>query len=92
MARDALEALAKRVGAQLQARDLKLVTAESCTGGWVAQAVTSVAGSSRWFERGFVTYSDQAKKELRLATTVQPRSTLAREAARYLATLERAGR
>jgi nicotinamide-nucleotide amidase len=41
-----------------------LVTAESCTGGWVAQAITSVAGSSEWFERGFVTYSDDSKQEL----------------------------
>jgi len=41
-----------------------LVTAESCTGGWVAQAVTAVAGSSDWFERGFVTYSNDAKREL----------------------------
>ena len=40
-----------------------LVTAESCTGGWVAQAVTSVAGSSDWFERGYVTYSNTAKRE-----------------------------
>jgi nicotinamide-nucleotide amidase len=41
-----------------------LVTAESCTGGWVAQAVTSIAGSSAWFERGFVTYSNAAKHEV----------------------------
>jgi nicotinamide-nucleotide amidase len=41
-----------------------LVTAESCTGGWVAQAVTGIAGSSAWFERGFVTYSNAAKQEL----------------------------
>ena len=41
-----------------------LTTAESCTGGWVAQAVTAVAGSSDWFERGFVTYSDAAKQEM----------------------------
>ena len=46
------------------ARAAMLVTAESCTGGWVAQAVTSVAGSSAWFERGFVTYSNAAKQEL----------------------------
>lgn len=64
MARDALGALARRVGVRLQKRKLKLATAESCTGGWIAQAITSVAGSSRWFERGFVTYSNQAKKEL----------------------------
>lgn len=41
-----------------------LATAESCTGGWVSQAVTSVAGSSHWFDRGFVTYSNAAKREL----------------------------
>ena len=41
-----------------------LVTAESCTGGWAAQVATSVAGSSKWFERGFVTYSNAAKQEL----------------------------
>ena len=40
-----------------------LATAESCTGGWVAQAVTSVAGCSDWFERGYVTYSNAAKRE-----------------------------
>jgi nicotinamide-nucleotide amidase len=64
MARGALESLARRVGARLKARRLKLVTAESCTGGWIAQAVTSIAGSSDWFDRGFVTYSNEAKKEL----------------------------
>ena len=48
----------------LGSRGAKLVTAESCTGGWVAQVVTSVAGSSAWFERGFVTYSNDAKHEL----------------------------
>jgi nicotinamide-nucleotide amidase len=40
-----------------------LATAESCTGGWVAEAVTSIAGSSGWFERGYVTYSNAAKRE-----------------------------
>ena len=64
MPRDTLIRLAARVGAQLKARRLVLATAESCTGGWVAQAVTSVAGSSEWFERGFVTYSDESKREL----------------------------
>jgi nicotinamide-nucleotide amidase len=56
--------LATRVGERLKATNAMLVTAESCTGGWAAQAVTSVAGSSEWFERGFVTYSDTAKQEL----------------------------
>jgi len=41
-----------------------LATAESCTGGWVAQVITSLPGSSLWFERGFVTYSNQSKQEL----------------------------
>ena len=58
-----LESLAREVGAALHARGLMLVTAESCTGGWVAEVVTSVAGSSAWFERGFVTYSNLAKRE-----------------------------
>lgn len=59
-----MEELAKEVGARLKAARAMLVTAESCTGGWVAQAVTSIAGSSDWFERGFVTYSNDSKREL----------------------------
>ena len=59
-----LDALALRVGARLKARGLLLATAESCTGGWVAQVVTSVSGSSEWFDRGFVTYSNDAKREM----------------------------
>lgn len=59
-----MENLAKTVGERLKARAQQLVTAESCTGGWVAQVVTAVAGSSAWFERGFVTYSNSAKQEL----------------------------
>jgi nicotinamide-nucleotide amidase len=58
------EALAQEVGKELERRGLVLVTAESCTGGWVAQAVTSSPGSSTWFERGFVTYSNDSKQEL----------------------------
>lgn len=48
----------------LRARGLKIATAESCTGGLIAAACTAVAGSSDWFERGFVTYSNEAKTEL----------------------------
>jgi nicotinamide-nucleotide amidase len=59
-----MDELAKRVGERLKARSAVLATAESCTGGWVAQAVTSVAGSSAWFDRGFIVYSDDAKREL----------------------------
>lgn len=64
MAADALTTLAERVGARLKTTGARLVTAESCTGGWVAQAVTSVSGSSDWFERGFIAYSNDAKREL----------------------------
>lgn len=59
-----MEALAKTVGERLRSAGEELVTAESCTGGWVAQAVTAAAGSSAWFERGFVTYSNAAKQEM----------------------------
>jgi nicotinamide-nucleotide amidase len=59
-----METFAQKVGERLKAARAKLVTAESCTGGWAAQVVTSVAGSSAWFERGFVTYSNEAKHEL----------------------------
>ena len=59
-----LAALAIELGAVLQARNLTLALAESCTGGMAAQAVTSVAGSSAWFDRGFVVYSNQAKTDM----------------------------
>lgn len=59
-----LEALARTAGELLEKRGHMLATAESCTGGWVAQAITSVAGSSKWFDRGFVTYSNMAKREM----------------------------
>ena len=56
--------LAHQVGRALRTAGGALVTAESCTGGWVAQALTSVPGASEWFERGFVTYSNAAKEEM----------------------------
>lgn len=59
-----LDTLSAQVGDALRRHNFMLVTAESCTGGWVAQAVTAVAGSSRWFERGFVTYTNIAKQEM----------------------------
>jgi len=60
----ALSDLAIKLGAALKAHGFMLALAESCTGGMVAQAVTSVAGSSTWFDRGFVTYSNIAKIEM----------------------------
>ncbi len=56
--------LAQSLGRKLRERGGLLVTAESCTGGWIAQVATSLAGSSDWFERGFVTYSNASKEEL----------------------------
>ncbi len=56
--------LAIRAGNQLRDARLLLTTAESCTGGMIAAAITDIAGSSTWFERGFVTYSNQAKSDM----------------------------
>jgi len=59
-----LAQLVATVGEALLRQNAMLVTTESCTGGWVAQACTAVPGSSRWFERGFVVYSNAAKEEM----------------------------
>lgn len=59
-----LEILAERTGLRLLERGEMLCCAESCTGGWVAQSITAIAGSSGWFERGFVTYSNSAKTQM----------------------------
>ncbi len=56
--------LANGVAQLLQARGLRLSVAESCTGGWVAMALTGIAGSSEWFDRGYVTYSNQSKQQM----------------------------
>jgi nicotinamide-nucleotide amidase len=56
-----LEELAARVGAKLRAAGQRLVTAESCTGGWIAKLLTDIPGSSQWYECGYVTYSNFAK-------------------------------
>lgn len=61
---DELYRLAERVGNALKQRAMMLATAESCTGGWVGEVVTAVPGSSDWFDRGFITYSNAAKKEM----------------------------
>jgi nicotinamide-nucleotide amidase len=59
-----IHVLAERAGRLTARHKIMLVTAESCTGGWIAEAITSVAGSSGWFERGFVSYSNQAKQDM----------------------------
>jgi nicotinamide-nucleotide amidase len=56
--------LATELGTVLQAKGIKMVTAESCTGGGIAQAITDIPGSSVWFDRGFVSYSNLAKIQM----------------------------
>jgi nicotinamide-nucleotide amidase len=87
MSSDTLTTLATLVGAKLRARGLMLATAESCTGGWVAQALTAIAGSSEWFERGFVTYSDAAKQDMLgvSARTLAARGAVSEPTAREMA-------
>ena len=79
--------LAVRLGAAALARGAMIATAESCTGGLVAAAITSVAGSSAWFERGFVTYSNLAKEqELGVArTTIDAHGAVSEETAKAMA-------
>jgi len=80
---DVIEALAHRLGRACHARRVQVATAESCTGGGVAEAITRVAGSSTWFERGFVTYSNRAKEELLgvLAETLRENGAVSGEVA-----------
>jgi nicotinamide-nucleotide amidase len=59
-----LEAIARKIGSELKARNLMFTSAESCTGGWVGQVVTSVPGSSHWYDRGFISYTNASKREL----------------------------
>jgi nicotinamide-nucleotide amidase len=82
-----MEKLSRTVGERLKSAGEKLVTAESCTGGWVAQALTSIAGSSEWFERGFVVYSNDAKREMLgvRAETLLQHGAVSEEAAREMA-------
>jgi nicotinamide-nucleotide amidase len=61
---DVSERLAARLGDVLRQRELTLVAAESCTGGWFAKVATSVPGCSAWFDRGFVAYSNAAKADM----------------------------
>ena len=62
--RELAHQLSRQLGVALQARGWRVTTAESCTGGGVASAITDIAGSSEWFEYGFVTYANRAKESL----------------------------
>lgn len=59
-----IDELSLRLGHILSTQHLQLSTAESCTGGYLAQVITDIAGSSAWFDRGFVTYSNESKQEM----------------------------
>ncbi|MFW0766749.1 nicotinamide-nucleotide amidase [Trabulsiella odontotermitis] len=56
--------LSEQIGQALKAQGATVTTAESCTGGWIAKVITDIAGSSAWFERSFVTYSNEAKEQM----------------------------
>ena len=82
-----MDELARKVGAALKSRGLMLVTAESCTGGWAAMALTAIPGSSEWFERGYVTYSNAAKQEALgvSGSTLRRHGAVSEETAREMA-------
>jgi nicotinamide-nucleotide amidase len=82
-----LHELAARVGQKLRAAERRIVTAESCTGGWVAKALTDVPGSSQWFECGYVTYSNGAKiRDLGVAArTLESFGAVSEQTAREMA-------
>lgn len=81
------EAAVLALAETLRTQGLKIATAESCTGGLIAAACTAVAGSSDWFERGFVTYSNEAKSELLGvdAALIQSVGAVSEEVARAMA-------
>ncbi len=87
MESESTHALAAKVGQLLKAKGEMLVTAESCTGGGVAAAVTAIAGSSEWFDRAFVTYSNEAKREMLKvsADTLAAHGAVSEETAREMA-------
>lgn len=66
---DDLQQLVAELASELQAKSLSIATAESCTGGWLAKCCTDLPGSSNWFDRGFIPYSNQAKKDCLSVTT-----------------------
>lgn len=84
---DDVPLLAERIGVELIRRGHVLATAESCTGGGVAHACTAVAGSSTWFDRGFVTYSNEAKCDMLAvsADVLAHHGAVSEEAARAMA-------
>lgn len=82
-----LQQLAEQTGERLKAADILLACAESCTGGFVSKVITDIPGSSEWFDRGFITYTNQAKQELLgvPAETVAEHGAVSEQTARAMA-------
>lgn len=84
---DELLQLAHILGQKLHAKGWMLAVAESCTGGWLAQVVTAIPGSSAWFDRGFITYSNEAKQDMLgvQGATLDAHGAVSEETAREMA-------
>ena len=87
MEREKLHELAIETGRRLAQGGLSLATAESCTGGWIAKVMTDIPGSSGWFDRGFVTYTNQAKQDMLgvQADTLQQHGAVSEQTVREMA-------
>ncbi len=87
MTEDDVTRLARVLGRTCKRRGVDVATAESCTGGGVATAITRISGSSQWFERGFVTYTNVAKKEMLGVSqdTLRKHGAVSEEVAREMA-------
>ena len=83
-----LNYLSQQLANALLQQQKQLAVAESCTGGWLAKCLTDIAGSSQWFERGFVTYSNLAKQEMLgvLPTTLEQEGAVSEAVVREMAT------
>ncbi|QBZ83625.1 Nicotinamide-nucleotide amidohydrolase PncC [Hydrogenovibrio crunogenus] len=81
VSRSSLESLVAEVGNALKQHNKLIVTAESCTGGLIAEALTSVAGSTAWFDRAYITYSYESKREMLGVheTTIQHKGAVSQE-------------
>jgi nicotinamide-nucleotide amidase len=87
MVNDDLLKLSAELGTALKSRGWTLALAESCTGGWAAECITAIAGSSAWFDRGFITYSNAAKIEMLGVTenTLSQHGAVSEQTAREMA-------
>lgn len=79
--------LSEQLGELLKRKAWMLASAESCTGGWVGQLVTAVAGSSQWYDRGFITYTNLSKQEMLgvSAATLEAHGAVSEETVREMA-------